>query len=344
MANIRKKINKGGTVYRVDYYDPDGRRVRKDFPLKKDAEAYRGKVEAAKKEDRYHDVFDVKKGTRVTFNELADRYVENHQTQRCFSRLKYYLVKEYRATFGNRRLSDITFLDLETYRNRRKATPTRAGKPRTDATVNRQMSTLRHMLNKAVEWGMLGACPFEKGKRLMFKENNQRLRFLSEEEITRILDACSPHLKPIVEVAIHTGMRRGELLSLKWEQINNGLIYLTETKSGKPRQIPINDQVARVPQRLRQKNHLKSPFIFCGPDGKRFYDVRRSFTTACRKAGVEGFRFHDPYLCLSTGDERREPQGRAGAPGALRPQDDHEVCPPIPSPPPRGCGRAQQIR
>jgi hypothetical protein len=50
MANIRKKVNKSGTVYRVDYYDPDGRRVRKDFPLKKDAEAYLGKVMAAKKE------------------------------------------------------------------------------------------------------------------------------------------------------------------------------------------------------------------------------------------------------------------------------------------------------
>lgn len=126
MANIRKKVNKSGTVWRVDYYDPDGRRIRKDFELKKDAEAYLGKILAAKKEGRYYDVFDVKKETHVSFNELADRYVENHQAQRCFTRLKFYLVEEYRETFGSRRLSEITYLDLETYRNRRKATPTRA--------------------------------------------------------------------------------------------------------------------------------------------------------------------------------------------------------------------------
>jgi integrase len=56
----------------------------------------------------------------------------------------------------------------------------------------------------------------------------------------------SPHLRPIVEVALLTGMRRGELLGLKWEQIRNGFIYLTETKSNKSRQIPINDQLAEV--------------------------------------------------------------------------------------------------
>lgn len=191
------------------------------------------------------------------------------------------------------------------------------------------MSILRHMLNKAVEWGMLGACPFEKGKRLMFKENNHRLRFLSEEEITRILDVCVPHLKPIVEVAIHTGMRREELLSLKWEQIRNGLIYLTETKSGKARQIPINDQVARVFQKLRQKNHLKSSYVFCGANGKRLYQVRRSFTTACKKAGIEGFRFHDLRHTFAS-------QLVMNGVGLKAVQE------PLAGPPPGGCGRPQQ--
>jgi integrase len=267
------------------------------FPKKADAEAYLGKIQAAKREGRYHDVFDVKKETQVAFNDLADRYVENYRGQKCFSRLKYYLMVEYRAAFGDRRLSEISYLDLETYRNRRKATPTRTGKPRTDSTVNRQISTLRHMLNKAVEWGMLEISPFNNGSWLLLKENNHRLRFLTESEIEALLKACDDlktyHLKPILETALLTGMRRGELLSLKWEQIRNGVIYLTETKSGKARQIPINDRLAEVLKEVRRGNQLKSPYVFCDSQGRRFMEVKRSFASACRKAGIEAFRFHD---------------------------------------------------
>jgi integrase len=293
MAKVIKRQGKRGVSWVVDYLDPEGKRKRKFFPLKKDAEAYLGKVVAAKREGRYHDVFDVKKGNHTTFNELADEYVENYRTQRCFPRLKYYLVRIYREAFGDRRLASITYLDLQTFRNQRKATPLRSGKPRTDATVNREMTTLKHILNKGVEWGMLEHNPFTKGSRLILKENNHRLRFLTDAEVEALLKACPPHLKTIVEVALLTGMRRGELLGLKWDQIRNGFIYLTETKSGKARQIPVSDRLAQVFKELRQKNQLKSPHVFCDSLGRRFYEVKRSFASACRRAGLEDFRFHD---------------------------------------------------
>lgn len=72
----------------VDYFTPESKRRRKYFPLKKEADAYLGKVLAAKKEGRYHDVFDVKKETQVTFNELADQYVKKFGTQRAFNTSK----------------------------------------------------------------------------------------------------------------------------------------------------------------------------------------------------------------------------------------------------------------
>jgi integrase len=160
------------------------------------------------------------------------------------------------------------------------------------------MTTLRHMLNKAVEWGMLENNPFKKGSRLMLKENNHRLRFLTDIEIEALLKACddlkthSPHLRPLVETALLTGMRRGELLSLKWEQIRNGFIYLTETKSGKARQIPINERLADVLREVRRGSQLKSPHVFCDSRGNRFYEVKRSYASACRRAGIEDFTFH----------------------------------------------------
>ena len=69
-------------------------------------------------------------------------------------------------------LLEIGCLNLETYRNRRHATLARAGQPRTDATVNREISTLRHRLNKAVEWGRLENNP-DKESRLRLQENTE---------------------------------------------------------------------------------------------------------------------------------------------------------------------------
>jgi integrase len=84
------------------------------------------------------------------------------------------------------------------------------------------MSCLHYIWTKAVEWELLDKSPFDKGKSLMLKENNQRLRFLDEEEIDSLLDACPDYLRRLVMCAILTGMRRGEILSLKWDQVRNG--------------------------------------------------------------------------------------------------------------------------
>jgi hypothetical protein len=88
----------------VDYCTPEGKRRRKYFPLKKDGEAYLGKVLATKKEGRYHDVFDVKKETLVSFDELADEYVRNYGGQRSFAGFKSHVIRDLRAEFGERRL------------------------------------------------------------------------------------------------------------------------------------------------------------------------------------------------------------------------------------------------
>lgn len=71
MATIRKRSNRKGIVWQIDYYDPQGKRVMRCFPKKTDAEAYLGKVLAAKKEGRYEDVFDLKKECRPLLTSYA---------------------------------------------------------------------------------------------------------------------------------------------------------------------------------------------------------------------------------------------------------------------------------
>ena len=98
----------------------------------------------------------------------------------------------------------------------------------------------------SVKWEMVERNPFDRGKSLLLKENNQRNRYLTENEITSLLDECKSrkHLHRIATCAINTGMRRGEILPLKWSQIRNGFIYLEKTKTKNKREIPINDDLA----------------------------------------------------------------------------------------------------
>jgi integrase len=294
MATFRKISNKDGTTsWREDYYDPQGRRIKKRFKKRSEAEAYLAKVVTTIKEEKYEAIFEKKQETLIIFNELADQYTESSRFQKSFASFKNTIIPILRRAFGKKLLSKISYLDLETFRNRRRGEISKRGTPRSPARVNRELAVLKHMLNKAVEWGMLEVSPFKRGKSLMFKENNERLRFLTEEEVEPLLAACLPHLRPIVETALLTGMRAGELFSLRWDQIINGMIYLKDTKSNKPRQIPISERLEEVLREERRRHQLKSPYVFCNKDGKRFNDIRNSFKSACRKVGIVDFRFHD---------------------------------------------------
>jgi integrase len=155
------------------------------------------------------------------------------------------------------------------------------------------------MLNEAVAWEMIEKNPFHNRpprQRLHQKEKNGRVRYLSTEEMEALLPECPPHLREIVEVNLLTGMRRGEVLSLKWSQIAGDFIYLHETKTDESRQIPIAEDLKAVFQRIRQRQWargIKARWVFCDDQGRHFKEVKRSFASACKRAGIADFRFHD---------------------------------------------------
>jgi len=258
MAKIRKR----GNSYQIDYFDPNGKRVRKSFKKRKDAEAELGKRVSLIAEHRY---LDVKKDYKTKVGELLDKYEENYRTQSSFKNWKSYCLKNFREYFGeDSRVDNIRYVDLETYRNKLKQKPTKNGSIRTVASVNREMSCLHHVLTKGVEWEMMERNPFDKGKTLLIKENNKRFRYLDQDEINRLLKACiNKHTKDIIVTVLNTGMRRQEVLGLKWEQIKDGFIYLTKTKTDEDRQIPINDDLGELFKSVRQKVQLRSEYVFC---------------------------------------------------------------------------------
>ncbi|HUV58948.1 MAG TPA: site-specific integrase [Desulfatiglandales bacterium] len=288
MATIRKR----GNSYQIDYFDPNGKRVRKSFDKKKDAEAELGKRVSLIAEKRY---LDVKKDYTTTFKELLDKYKENYKDQLSFHTWKRFCVKRFKDYFGeDTRLDNIRYVDLETYRNYLKQKPNQHGGVRATASVNREMSCLHHVFTKGVEWEMMERNPFDKGKSLLMKENNKRFRYLNESEITTLLDNCiHDYTKDIIVTVLNTGMRRQEVLSLKWVQIKGEFIYLSETKTNESRQIPVNDDLAVLFQSIRQRVQLRSEYVFCDAKGKPFNDIKTSFKASLRRAGIEDFRFHD---------------------------------------------------
>lgn len=152
----------------------------------------------------------------VLFDELADDYEKQAQGKKSYKNGKYY-IKTLRTYFAGRILSELTVLDIERFRTQRKESPTRTKKTRSGATANREMACLRAMLNKAVKRVMIPKHPASQVK--AFQESSGRNCFLSVDEAGRLLEACSRHLRPIVLCALETGMRRGEILGLRWSDI-----------------------------------------------------------------------------------------------------------------------------
>jgi integrase len=134
-----------------------------------------------------------------------------------------------------------------------------------------------------------------------FKETGRRLRFLTVDECNELLSKCSSILKQVVTLALHTGMRKGELLNLTWENVNLGERYieLTDQKNGEHSFITLDqtaiDTLRSIPRRVDSK------YVFTGKvTGKPYYELKRHFEKAVIDAGLVGVSFHTlRHTCAS---------------------------------------------
>ncbi len=304
---VYRYAGKKGVTYFIDYYVGDRRVREKVGPNRKKAVERLGK----KLEQVRTGTHNEKEDRPMPFSELADEYEKGAKIKKGFRVEKYYL-KAIRKHFGVRLLSDITALDVERFKMERKETQTRGKKERSGTAVNRELACLRAMLNKAAGWELIEKNPAAKVKD--FPEPPGRNTFLSGEEAGRLLESCQAHLKPIVLCALETGMRKSEILGLRWRDIRDGQIYLTadRTKNGKPREVPISNRLGAEFKRLKAEQGqgqvvALSDLVFRAPRQREalvggkvkvitgpMVDLRAAWDTAKLKAGIPaGFRFHD---------------------------------------------------
>jgi integrase len=201
-----------------------------------------------------------------------------------------YGSRHFLELFGDRMLSEITPKDVDDYKQIRlnEVAP---------ATVNRELQIVRHLFNLAKRWKkFFGENPVSEAK--LLSVNNQKERILTPEEEGKLLGLCNPYLKPILITALHTGMRKSEILTLRWTNVDldNSVITIehTNTKTKTTRRIPINS----VLRKLLLEQKLKSwggGFMFLSQDVKPYksHDSLRAFERLCKKAGISGLRFHD---------------------------------------------------
>ena len=277
MAIFRKANN-----WYIDYYINGRRKREKIGPNRKQALIVLQKRKVQIAENKF---LDVKKNEKIFFEDMAKVYLEAYsKPNKKSSRRDESCIGNLNRFFGAKYLLEITPLGVEEYKLERK-------KDVSNATVNRDLSCLKHILKKAVEWGKIAHSPITDVK--LLKERNTRTRYLEEEEIRKLLEESPEHLKAILITALNTGMRKGEILGLKWKDIafRQRVIVLLDTKNNERREVPINKLLFKV--LLAVKKNPDSPYVFSKKNGKPYSNVRRSFETTKGKAGIEDFRFHD---------------------------------------------------
>lgn len=229
-------------------------------------------------------------------------------------------LRPFEREMGNRKLHEITAWLVEKWRSER----LKAGiKP---ATVNRNLGALKAALNRAVEWGIIEYNPLAKVKPAKLDQKGI-VRYLSDDEETRLRKAlidreariraeresankwrsergypvkpeygpCVDYVRPIILLALNTGMRRGEIFNLEWSDIQNKVLTVKGggAKSGQTRHIPLNDEAAQILADWKASTQSDKGLVFTGREGGRLDNINKSWRRIMVEAAITDFRFHD---------------------------------------------------
>lgn len=309
MAYIEERRSRDGKVtFRAQVRLKGHPQQDATFDRKTDAKRWAQQTEAAIREGRH---FKTTEAKRRTVAEMIDRYgrdvLDNKGGNAEKSRR---LLAWWKDELGAYSLADLTPALIAEHRDKLAAGTTPRGNRRTSSTVVRYLAALSHCLSTAVrEWGWMDDSPMRKVTKPT--QPRGRVRFLSEAERGRLLEACRSStdraLHPMVLLAIATGMRQGEIVGLVWDAVDfkRGVITLDKTKNGERRVLPISDALRPVLEEWSKVRRIDSPLVFppAKAAGPRF--PRAAWERAIDESKVENFTFHDlrhtaaSYLAMS---------------------------------------------
>jgi len=228
----------------------------------------------------------------MPFFELVDQFIEKHsKVEKASWKRDYVIGESLKKYFGRTPIGEITAYDIKAWREWRSKHITNKGTPIKKASLNRELAFLKTMFNLAVEWGWLEENPASKIK--LLKGEEKRLRILTREELQRLVDCAREPLKTIILLAASTGMRKSEILSLRWKDIDfeHGFIRVESSKNSESRDVPMDDFLRK--KLLSLKRERPNDFVFSRKNGERIHCIKEAFKAACRRAGISDFRFHD---------------------------------------------------
>jgi len=223
---------------------------------------------------------------KITLGEFGERYMEYAEANKRSWLRDEQMLNHLCAFFGKEKpLPEITPMQIEGYKLQRR------GKI-ADSTVNRELALLKRMFNLAITWDLyLGLNPVRKVK--FFREFNVGLRVLSPEEEERLLQNAIPYLQDLIRFALNTGLRIGEIFSLRWScvDLKKGILAVFASKTQTIRESPMNSETRKVLDAW--KLNKKNEGVFYNPQtGKPFVDLKTGFALACEKSGISGVTWH----------------------------------------------------
>jgi integrase len=296
MASIEeRRTNEGKTRYRVLVRLKGHPPQSATFERLTDARKWASKTETDIREGRY---FRYSEAKRHTVDEMIDRYIREilPGKKKEFQAARTYQLEYWKEEIGSYTLAEASPAIIGAARDKLARTPARGDRERSAASVNRHLAALSSVFSLAMrEWMWVDDTPMRKVTK--FTEPRGRVRFLSDAEREAVLKACresrTPLLYPLVVTALSTGARQGELLGIRWRDVDfhMGLIRLEKTKNNERRAIPLTGHAHELLKEMASVRRIDTDLVFPFNGGR--HGLRSPWTKALKVAEIEDFRFHD---------------------------------------------------